>query len=245
MMRSLYTSESGMREYAGRVETVSHNIANINTPAFKRRQRLFQDLVFNRNGSSIGNGVNLSAIQTDTSSGGLQKTSGPTDIAIQGEGYFILEDAGGDSVYTRDGSFHLDADGRLVHSSGLILRDDIVMHPFSEGLTINSDGKVLVNIPGEGVAKEIGIIEIATFTNPAGLQAIGSNLFRETANSGEPEYVVPGSGKSGMLAQGMLEMSNVILVNEIVSLLTSERAFELNSKALQTSNSLIQTALNL
>lgn len=258
MMRSLWSAASGMVAQQKQMDVVANNLANVNTYGNKKVRAEFEDLIYQTlrdaggnsgegtqypQGLQIGLGTRLSATNRIFTQGPLQTTDNPTDIGIQGEGFFQIQMPDGTTAYTRDGSFKIDADRRLVTSNGYLLMPNITLDENAsiDTLVISPDGRVS-NTPAGGQQAEIGTITIVRFTNPAGLYAYGQNLFLETAASGAPIESTPGEDGAGVLTQNTLEMSGVQIVEEMVNMIISQRAYESNSKAITTSDSMLEIA---
>ena len=256
-MRSLNIAATGMLAQQLNVEVISNNIANMNTTGFKRRRAEFQDLLYQnlrRVGSTssdsgtivpagvqIGLGVKPAAVYRIVEQGNLLSTSNSLDMAIQGKGYFQIDTPTGETAYTRDGSFSLNADGQIVTADGFTLLPGITVPDNAESITINSSGEVQVTIGGEAASQNVGQIDLAIFPNEGGLEAIGDNLLLETDASGAAQTGVPGTQGFGTVQEGFIETSNVNVVNEITTLITAQRAYELNSKVITTSDEMMQT----
>lgn len=259
MMRSLWTAASGMTAQQSNLDVVSNNLANVNTTGFKKSRSDFQDLMYQTirqagtttgpdnqlpTGVQIGHGTRLVATQKIYTQGSFQSTGNSYDIAIEGDGFFQIAMPDGTIAYTRDGSFKKDENGRLVTSEGYALDPEIAVPEEALDLTISAEGVVSVSLPGQD-PEEVGQIELARFINPAGLENIGRNLVRETAASGAPVVVNPGTDGAGTLVQKYLEMSNVQVVEEMVNMIVAQRAYETNSKAITTSDDMLSQANNL
>ena len=262
MMRSLWTAASGMTGQQFNIDTISHNLSNVNTTGFKKNRADFEDLLYqNRRiagtpateltvvptGIQVGHGVRVSATQKMFTQGALQQTGEISDLAIQGEGFFRVLLMDGTYGYTRDGSFKIDSDGQLVTSNGYRVLPEVVLPEdfVRESLTETQDGRFTVKVAGSDDPIEVGQMELYRFTNPAGLQAIGENLFKVTNGSGDAIGGRPGFDGMGKLQHKFLEMSNVSVVNEMVNMIVAQRAYELNSKAIQTSDTMLGIANNL
>jgi len=242
------------------VEVISNNIANMNTTAFKRQRAEFQDLLYQdqrRVGSTssdsgtlvpagiqLGLGVRTAAVYRIPSQGNLTLTDAPLDIALQGKGYFQVTLPSGDVAYTRAGSLQLSANGEIVTPDGYLLQPSISIPNNALGITINVSGEVLVDT-GTTTPTTAGQIQLATFPNEVGLVALGQNLLKESPASGSAQTGTPGSTGFGTTLQGFLETSNVDVVSEITNLITAQRAYEMNSKVIETSDQMLQTATNL
>lgn len=260
MLRSLWTAATGMQAQTVNIDIISNNLANVNTTGFKRSRADFQDLLYETlreagtpsaagtqvpTGIQIGHGVRTAATQKIFSTGGMEQTANSLDMAIEGDGFFQVLQPNGDVAYTRAGAFKLDSEGRLVTADGHTLEPEITIPPDSLSISIETDGTISVLQSGSSTPVEVGTVELAKFINPAGLKSIGRNLFLETAASGAVETGIPGEEGYGTLLQGYLEMSNVNVVDEMVDMITAQRAYEMNSKAITTSDEMLQTANNL
>lgn len=261
MMRALWSAASGMKGQQTNMDVISNNIANVNTYGGKKVRAEFQDLVYQTirdagaqsgedsqypTGMQIGLGTRVAATSRVFTQGSLQTTDNTTDVAIQGEGFFRITLPDGTTAYTRDGSFKLDSQRRLVTTDGYPLAEGITINQTapSDSITIAGDGLVSW-IPAGATEAETAQIQLARFVNPAGLTAIGKNLFIESAASGAPIENNPGTEGAGTLVQGALEMSNVQIVEEMVNMIISQRAYESNSKAVTTSDSMLEIANGL
>ncbi|MBN1500946.1 MAG: flagellar basal-body rod protein FlgG [Spirochaetes bacterium] len=262
MMRSLWTAASGMTTQQFNIDTISNNLSNVNTTGFKKMRAEFEDLIYQTQlmagtpateiteiptGIQVGHGARVSATQRMFQQGSLQSTENKTDIALTGEGFFKVTLFDGTEAFTRDGSFKIDSERQLVTSNGYLLDPPITLPENfqSESLAISKDGRITVKIFGEDEDTEVGLLEINRFVNPAGLNAIGDNLFKVTGASGEPIPGQPGLNGNAQTVQGFLEMSNVKVVEEMVNMIVAQRAYETNSKAIQTSDSMLGTAIGL
>ena len=261
MMRSLWTAGTGMKGQQVNMDVISNNISNVNTTGFKKYRVDFQDLLYQTlrtagtvtgddnnqvpTGVNLGHGTKVAATQRVYLQGYAQETGNDLDIMIQNDGFFQITMPDGTIAYTRDGSFKKDETGRIVTSDGYVLEPAITIPEDATSLTISPDGRVSVTIPGQNDPDEIGQIELARFINPAGLQALGQNLYVETAASGEAVISNPGTDGAGTLVQRYLEMSNVQLVEEMVNMIVCQRAYEINGKAITTSDEMLQTAVGL
>jgi len=259
-MRSLHTAASGMAGQQFNIDTIANNLANVNTTGFKKSRADFQDLLYQSvrfagtpvtagaqipTGIQIGHGVRTVATQKIFSQGMFKQTDNPLDIVIEGEGFFQVLMPDGTIAYTRDGAFKKDANGRLVTSDGFFLEPEILIPEDAVQIAIGTDGTVSVTVSGDSEPQTVGQIELARFVNPAGLLSAGRNLYFATAASGPPLVGTAGLDGFGNLAQGFLEMSNVQVVEEMVAMITSQRAYEVNSRAIQASDDMLQTANNL
>ena len=264
MVRSLWTGAAGMIGQQANIDNISNNLANVNTVGYKRTRADFEDLLYQTIrtagtpatedtvtpvGVQMGHGVKLAAIQRIFTQGSLQNTENVYDMAIMGEGFFRIQMYDGSWAYTRDGTFKVDSDGRMVTSNGYWLLPDIIMPEgfLPQTITISQDGRVSVIVPqiDPNEAIEVGQIELYRFPNPVGLSAIGENLFRVSNASGQPIPGRPGFEGMGRIAHKFLEMSNVSVVREMVDLIVAQRAYEFNSRTIQTSDSMLGTATAL
>ena len=254
MIRSLWISKTGLEAQQTQMDAISNNLANVGTTGFKRARVAFEDLLYQNvrqagsnstqqtqlpTGLQLGTGVQPVATVRLHTQGNLQKTESPLDLAIDGRGFLQVQLPDGTTAYTRDGSFHIDSNGQLVNSSGFAVSPAITVPPNTQSLTIGRDGTVTVTVPGQTTPQNIGQIQLASFANPAGLESRGQNLYLETAASGSPISNTPGTDGMGLLQQGYLETSNVNVVEELVSMIQTQRAYEINSKAIQTSDQML------
>ena len=258
MMRSLWTAATGMIAQQTHIDVLSNNLANVNTTGFKKSRAEFEDLMYqtmriagtvneggNRipTGMQVGMGVRPVTVHKFFAQGDFQNTGNPLDVAIEGNGFFLL-DANGEDVYTRDGTFKLDDEGRVVNANGYVLQPEFLVPEDAVNLVISETGHIAaLDAGGEELAATD--IEIYDFINPAGLNAVGRNIFRETEASGPATAGTPGEDQYGSLAQGFLEGSNVEMVDEMVGLIIGQRAYEANSKAITTSDHMLQMAINV
>jgi flagellar basal-body rod protein FlgG len=260
MMRSLWTAASGMQAQTANIDVISNNLANVNTAGFKRSRAEFQDLLYETmrvpgtsapsgseipTGIQIGHGTRPVATQKIFTQGDFQHTENQLDMAIEGQGFFQVTQANGDIAYSRAGNFKIDSQGRIVTPDGLLAEPEITIPTDATSVTISTDGTVSVLQPGQSQPSDVGHLELARFVNPAGLQSIGRNLFVQTAASGDPTTGTPGEDGFGTIAQGYLEMSNVSVVDEMVNMITAQRAYEINSKAIQAADDMLQAANQL
>jgi flagellar basal-body rod protein FlgG len=260
-MRSLDIAGTGMQAQQTNVEVISNNIANMTTTGYKRRRAEFQDLIYQSlrrvgsnssdngsvlpSGAQVGLGVKTAAIYRINEQGNLQQTSNSLDLAIQGNGYFQVTLPSGDTAYTRDGTFGLAADGTIVTSDGYPVSPGIAVPTNAQSVTVNASGQVQVTLAGQTDPQTVGQLQLATFPNEAGLDAIGDNLLRETAASGNPVTAAPSSNGFGSVMQGFVESSNVNVVSEMTNLISAQRAYEMNSKVITASDDMMQTLTNL
>lgn len=261
MIRSLFTAATGMVAQQLNLDVVANNVANVNTTGFKKNRADFQDLMYqiveepgtsaqqtgtSPSGIQIGLGVRPAAVGKIHAQGDFQSTNNPLDIAIEGDGFFqVTIPASGENLFTRSGAFKVDATGVLVNSDGYPLNPQITIPQDALSVTISADGFVNVKLPGQTQASQVGQIQLNRFPNPAGLKARGRNLLEQTDSSGAAIQSVPGLNGVGTLAQGYLESSNVSVVEEIVQMVTGQRAYEANSKVIQTADQILQTAINV
>jgi flagellar basal-body rod protein FlgG len=262
MMRSLWTAAAGMNAQQFNIDTIANNLSNVNTTGFKQNRPDFEDLLYHTIrvagtpateetlvpvGVQVGHGVRVAATQKIFTQGSLQNTENVTDIAIEGEGFFRVLQYDGNFAYTRDGAFKIDSNGQLVSSNGYRLIPEVVLPEgfIRETLAISQDGRITVNLPGLDDPVEVGQLELYRFVNPAGLQAVGDNLFVVSAASGDPIAGQPGFDGMGRTLHKFLEMSNVQVVEEMVDMIVAQRAYEMNSKAIQTSDTMLGIANNL
>ena len=260
MMRALYTAASGMIAQQYNMDTISNNLANVNTTGFKGNQARFQDLVYQQIqapgtpvgaslvpvGQQVGLGVKVASSEKIFTQGSLIQTSNPLDVAIEGDGFFQITMPDGTTGYTRDGGFKEDANGSLVTANGYFLQPQITIPQNAIAVSIGQDGTVSAQVPGSSQPQTLGQIQLARFVNPAGLSPIGgNNIYTQTAASGPPIVTTPGLNGAGNLQGGFLENSNVQVVNEIVNMIVAQRAYEANSKAIGASDQMIATAVNL
>ncbi len=260
MIRSLYTASTGMNAQDVNVSVISNNLANVNTIGFKRSRPEFQDLLYQNlrlvgtltpngqqvpTGAQLGLGVKTASIGKIFIQGDFSQTQNPLDIAIQGKGFFQITQADGTLAYTRAGSFKLNNTGQVVTSDGLVLEPAITIPQDALDISIDSQGGVSVTQPGSPAPTIVGTIQLATFQNEAGLQAAGFNLFRQSDASGAPIIGNPQSQDRGSTQQGFIELSNVSVVEELVNLISAQRAYEVNSRTVQTADEMLQIANNM
>ncbi|HLG55880.1 MAG TPA: flagellar basal-body rod protein FlgG [Vicinamibacterales bacterium] len=260
MIRALYTAASGMNAQQANIDNVAHNLANVNTTGFKKSRVEFEDLVYQQLkapgtatsqeteapiGLEAGLGSRPVATARNFSPGSLRSTQGPLDLAIEGQGFFQITLAGGETGYTRAGMFHLSGQGQLVNADGFQIEPAITIPANAVSVTISKDGIVSVQLADQQAAQQVGVLELANFQNPAGLQARGGNLFTATTASGDATTGVPGTEGMGTLAQGFVEDSNVSVVEEMVNMILGQRAYEANSKVIRAADEMLQQINNL
>lgn len=260
MIRSLWTAASGMKSQSLNIDVISNNLANVNTTGFKSSRADFQDLLYETlrqagtsssessdvpTGIQVGHGSRPVASHKIFTQGDFQQTKNELDIAIEGEGFFQILQPNGETAYSRDGAFKMDRDGRMVTSDGFVMEPEITIPSDSISLSIGLDGTVSVLQAGSNTPTEIGTITVARFVNPAGLHSIGRNLYLPTNASGDAIVGTAGEDGLGTLAQGFLEMSNVSVVDEMVKMITAQRAYEINSKTIQAADDMLQQANNV
>ncbi len=260
MIRALSTAATGMNALQTKLDVNANNVANSQTAGFKKGRAEFQDLMYQTmrapgantgadsrapTGLQVGLGVRTVGTSTVQSQGDLQQTGNQLDLAIEGRGFFVIQTPDGEPAYTRDGGFKLDAEGRMVNNDGYSLASEIVVPPDAQTVTIGADGIVTAQINGETEPVELGQIEMATFANPGGLMAKGRSLFTETAASGTAIVGPPGTEGLGTVSQGMLELSNVTVVEEMIDLISGQRAYEVNSRVVQAADEMLQQTSNL
>ena len=254
MIRALYTAASGMNAQQTNIDNVAHNLANVNTTGFKKSRVEFEDLVYQEvraAGSSasstteapvgleIGLGTRAVATARNFSAGNLRATSNPLDLAIQGDGFFQVSLPDGTVGYSRAGTFHLDAQGLMVTNEGYAIQPNITVPPNATSVSVSRDGIVSASIAGQSATQQLGTLEIAKFSNAAGLRPLGGNLFASTTASGEPETGSPGTDSRGTLVQGFVEDSNVSVVEEMVNMIIGQRAYEANSRVVKAADDMM------
>jgi flagellar basal-body rod protein FlgG len=260
MIKAMRTAASGMYAQQLNVDTIANNLANVNTTGYKKSKVEFQDVLYTKLraqgtetaagskvpvGLDVGYGTKPVATQRFFTEGNLQQTGNPLDLSIEGDGFYQITMPGGETGYSRDGSFKMSADGQLTTSDGFYLQPSVSIPADSESISISADGVVSVKVAGDAQPQEVGQIELAKFINPAGLEAIGHNLFLANGATGSPTLGNPSSSGFGRINQGYLEMSNVEIVEEMVNMIMAQRAYEINSKAITTSDEMSQLASNL
>ncbi|MFZ2987288.1 flagellar basal-body rod protein FlgG [Ideonella sp.] len=260
MLRSLWISKTGMEAQQTQLDHISNNLSNVATSGYKRSHAAFEDLIYQNlrqsganndaqtalpTGLQVGLGTRAVATARNFSQGALQQSSGQLDVAIKGNGFFQITLPDGSTGYSRDGAFQLDAQGQIVTNNGYVVQPGITIPVTAQSVTIGTDGTVSVSLPGQALPQNVGQLQLATFVNPGGLEPRGQNLFAETAASGAPNNGAPGANGLGTLQQGFLETSNVNVVEELVSMIQTQRAYELNSKAVSTSDQMLQRLAQL
>jgi len=255
MMRSLWISKTGMEAQQTQLDTIAHNLANVGTNGFKRGHAVFEDLIYQNlrqagaasseqtqlpTGLQVGLGVRPVSMSRNFSQGNLQQTGNNLDVAIKGNGFFQIQLPDGSVAYTRDGSFQVDSQGKIVTNNGYSVQPGITIPVNAQSITIAADGTVSVLLPAQSMPQSVGQLQLAAFVNPAGLDPRGQNLFTETAASGSPATGTPALDGFGALSQGYVETSNVNVVEELIAMIQTQRAYEINSKAIQTSDQMLQ-----
>ncbi|BBP01241.1 flagellar basal-body rod protein FlgG [Sulfuriferula nivalis] len=255
MIRSLWIARTGLDAQQTQMDVIANNLANVSTNGFKRSRAVFEDLLYQTlrqpgaqssqqtqypSGLQVGTGVRPVATERIFTQGNLQQTGNDKDVAIQGSGFFQVLLPDGTTAYTRDGSMQVDNQGQLVTSSGYVIQPAITIPANAQSLTIGTDGTVSVTQPGVTAAVQVGSLQLATFINNAGLESKGENLYVETGASGSPNTNTPGTNGAGALNQGYVETSNVNVAEELVNMIATQRAYEINSKAITTSDQMLQ-----
>ncbi|MCK6415032.1 MAG: flagellar basal-body rod protein FlgG [Giesbergeria sp.] len=254
MMNALWIAKTGMTAQQTQLDVISHNLANVSTTGFKRNNAVFEDLIYQNlrqvgantteqnqlpTGLHLGLGVRTVATSRNFTQGSLQETKNSLDVAINGNGFFEVTMPDGTIGYTRDGSFQVDAQGRVVTSSGLPVANGITVPQGATSISISADGVVSAIVAGNTQPQQLGSLAMSSFINPAGLEPVGQNLFKESAASGQPQQGTPGTNGLGFIKQGFLESSNINVVEELVNMIQTQRAYEMNSKAIQTSDQML------
>jgi flagellar basal-body rod protein FlgG len=256
MIRSLHTAATGMKAQQSNMDVIANNLANVSTTGFKKARAEFEDLLYDNvkepgaatglnsispTGVQVGLGVKTAAVNKDFTQGSTKVTKAPFDIEIQGAGFFPVQLSSGQIAYTRDGSFKKGPDGRLQDKNGNVMQPEVAVPPNAVGIEIEPNGMVSAITELNQTPQNVGQIQLVNFVNPAGLKAIGGNLFVPTNASGVPQQGVPGQSGLGQLAQGQLETSNVNIVDEMVNMISAQRAYETNSKAVQAADQMLQS----
>lgn len=260
MMRALWSAATGMLAKQLDMDVIANNLANVNSAGFKKSRVDFQDLMYQTirtagstvaqgskvpTGIQVGLGTRAAAIQKVFSQGDFIQTENPLDLVIEGDGFFQVLLPDGSTAYTRTGAFKVDSEGRVVTSDGFVMEPELAVPANAVDISIGTDGTVTIQVAGENTPTELGQIQLARFLNPGGLMSIGRNLYKPTAASGDPAVGTPGLEGIGTIAQKFLEMSNVKVVEEMVNMIIAQRAYEVNSKAIQTSDEMLAAANNL
>lgn len=260
MIRALWTAATGMEAQQLNMDVIANNLANVNTSGFKKSRADFQELLYQQSkapgtttaagtesptGIQVGLGTRTAAVQKVFSGGEIHQTDNELDLAIEGPGFFQVQMPSGDSAYTRSGAFKKDGTGRMVTSDGYTITPAITIPENATQISIAEDGTVNVFLDGQTTVTQVGSIELASFSNPSGLESIGRNLYLETPASGAATTGVPGEAGIGTLSQGFLEGSNVSIMEEMVNMISGQRAYEINSKAIKTADEMIQMTNNL
>ena len=260
MIRSLFIAKTGLEAQQTNLDVISNNLANVSTSGFKRSRAVFEDLLYQNirqpgaqssqqnnlpSGLQIGTGVRTVATERIHTQGNPQLTGNSKDVMVNGSGFFPVLLPDGTQAYTRDGSFQTDQNGQLVTSSGFVIQPAITIPANAEAITVGRDGVVSVKLPNTTAPTQVGSLQLATFINPAGLESRGENLYVETGASGNPNLNVPGTNGAGILMQGYVESSNVNVVEEMVNMIQTQRAYEINSKAITTSDQMLQKLAQL
>ncbi|MFO8080795.1 MAG: flagellar basal-body rod protein FlgG [Armatimonadota bacterium] len=259
MMRALWSAASGMSAQELNVDTIANNLANVNTTGFKKQRVEFQDLMYETlreagsaaaegvqipTGIQVGLGSRTAATRKLFAQGTFQETGNPLDMVIEGDGFFEVLTPSGDVAYTRAGAFKIDSEGNVVTADGFPLEPPLVIPADATSISVGSDGTVTATVSGQTDPQTIGQIQLARFANPAGLRNLGHSLLGATASSGEPDEGPPGIDGMGSIGQGMLEMSNVKVVEEMVNMITAQRAYEANSQAIRIADQMLEIANN-
>ena len=260
MIRSLWIAKTGLDAQQTQMDIIANNLANVSTTGFKRSRAVFEDLLYQTlrqpgaqtsqqtqlpSGLQIGTGVRPVATERIFTQGNLQQTGNSKDVAIQGAGFFQVLLPDGTTAYTRDGSFQMDSQGQLVTASGFTVQPAITIPAATQSITIGRDGTVTVLVAGSNAPTQVGTLQLATFVNPVGLESRGENLFVETAASGTPNTNTPGTNGAGLLVQSYVETSNVNVAEELVNMIQTQRAYEINSKAISASDQMLQKLTQL
>jgi flagellar basal-body rod protein FlgG len=255
MIRSLWIAKTGLEAQQTQMDVIANNLANVSTTGFKKSRAIFEDLLYQNvrqpgaqssqqtqlpSGLQIGTGVRTVATERIHTQGNPQETGNDQDVMVNGAGYYQVLLPDGTTAYTRDGSFQSDSNGQLVTSEGFVIQPAITVPANALTMTVARDGTVSVTLPGVAAASQIGSLQLATFINPAGLESKGENLYMETGASGAPQLNTPGTNGSGVLLQGYIETSNVNVAEELVNMIQTQRAYEINSKAVTTSDQMLQ-----
>ena len=259
MIRSLYVAQTGLEAEQTRMDVIANNLANVNTSGFKGSRAVFQDLLYQNltqpgaqssqstqypSGLQLGTGVRPVATERLMTQGNLSQTGNSLDLAINGQGFFQVLKPDGTIAYTRDGTFQLNNQGQVVTANGYLVQPTITVPASAQTITIGNDGTVSVTLPGQAAPQQVGALQLASFVNPTGLQSVGDNLYLQTGSSGAPNTGQPTLNGLGSVQQGYLESSNVNVVAELVDMISTQRAYEVNSKAVQASDQMLQYVNN-
>lgn len=254
MIRSLWIAKTGLDAQQTNLDVISNNLANVSTNGFKRARAVFEDLLYQTmrqpgaassqqttipSGLMVGTGVRPISTERIFTQGSLQRTENALDLAVNGQGFFQIQMPDGTLAYTRDGAFQRDSTGQIVTSSGYPVSPAVTIPANALSITVSRDGIISITQPGTAASTQIGTIQLASFVNPGGLQSVGENLFVETASSGTPTPNTPGTNGTGLINQGMVETSNVNVAEELVTMIQTQRAYEMNSKAVTTSDQML------
>ena len=260
MIRSLWIAKTGLEAQQTNMDVISNNLANVSTTGFKRQRAVFEDLLYQTlrqpgaqsseqttipSGLQLGTGVRPVATERIHSQGSLTQTNNSKDVAIEGQGFLQVQMPDGTTAYTRDGSLQFDQNGQLVNSNGYPIQPSIIVPADTQEMTIGSDGIVSVTVAGQTAQQQVGQLTLSTFVNDAGLESVGGNLYRETQASGTPNETTPGMNGAGTLKDGYVETSNVNVAEELVNMIQTQRAYEINSKAVTTSDQMLQRLTQL
>lgn len=260
MIKSLWTAKTGLESQQVKMDVIANNLANVSTNGFKKSRAVFEDLLYQNlrqpgasndirntlpSGMQVGSGVRPVATERLHTQGGLENTGNSRDLAINGSGFFQVRMPDGSTAFTRDGSFQLDQNGQMVTASGYPLEPAVLIPDNALSVTVGRDGLVSITEPGSSQSVEVGQLTLSTFVNPAGLQSVGENLYLETTASGMRSESIPGMNGAGTLYQSYVETSNVNVVEEMVSMIQTQRAYEINSKAVQTSDEMLSRLAQL
>jgi flagellar basal-body rod protein FlgG len=258
MFRSLHIAATGMKAQEAQLDSISNNLANSSTAGYKRMRADFQDLVYQNirsagtqttattmspTGRQVGSGVRVSATSRSFAQGPLQTTDNPLDVAIEGSGFFVVQRPDGSHAFTRSGQLRTDAQGQIVNAEGMLLDPPIAIPADANSVTIGADGTVTASMSGQSAAVHLGQLQLASFINPAGLEAVGRNLLIPTAASGEPQIGAPAADGRGSLLQGAIEHSNVDVAEEMIGLIAAQRSYEVNSKVISAADEMLRAAV--
>lgn len=259
MIRSLYVAKTGLEAEQTRMDVIANNLANVNTSGFKGSRAVFQDLLYQNltqpgaqssqstqypSGLQLGTGVRPVSTERLMTQGNLTQTGNSLDVAINGQGFFQVLEPNGTIAYTRDGTFQLNNQGQLVTANGYLVQPTVTIPASAQSVTIGNDGTVSVTLPGQAAPQQVGALQLASFVNPTGLQSVGDNLYLQTGSSGAPNTGQPTLNGLGSVRQGYLESSNVNVVAELVDMISTQRAYEVNSKAVTASDQMLQYVNN-